>query len=276
MLPSQIAAYLIPAALYTALGAHFWHTRWHENGPVSPKKIQAWERIAIAIALLGQGLSLSQSLHTEDGMRFSFALALSLMMWLAVLMYWLESFRARMDGLQPMVLPMAALCTALPLVFPQSHVVAHVDATGFQLHFLFAMLAYSLLTLAALQAIFMGYIERRLHQRNLSRRLSSLPPLMSLETLLFRVLSVGFVFLTLTLVSGIFYADLIFGQPFKIDHKTIFAILSWLIFAVLLLGRQVYGWRGRIALRWTLTGFVLLLLAYIGSQFVAEIVLGRI
>lgn len=275
MLPSEIATFLIPAALYAALGAHFWHTRWHENGPASPNKTLTWERIAIAGALAGQGLSLGQSLHADDGMRFSFALALSLMMWLAVLIYWLESFRARMDGLQPMVLPMAALCTALPWIFPQTHVVAHIEATGFRLHFLSAMLAYSLLTLAALHAIFMGYIERRLHQRILSRRLSSLPPLMSMETLLFRVVSVGFVFLSLTLVSGLFYAELVFGQPLRIDHKTVFAILSWLIFATLLLGRAVYGWRGRIALRWTLTGFALLLLAYVGSQFVAEILLGR-
>ena len=237
--------------------------------------MQSWERAAIAATLLGHGQGLVQGMHLSDGMHFSFALALSLMMWISVLIYWLESFKARMEGLQPMVLPVAAVCAALPAVFPQSHLIAHLDAIGFRLHFLAAMLAYSLFTLAALHAIFMGYVERKLHQRVVSRRLASLPPLMSMEALLFKVLLCGFILLSITLGSGLFYSEMIFDQPLRIDHKTIFAILSWLIFATLLTGRWVYGWRGQRALRWTLTGFAVLLLAYMGSRFVLEILLSR-
>jgi len=83
------------------------------------------------------------------------------------------------------------------------------------------------------------------------------------------------VLLTLTLASGVLFSEALFGQPFRVDHKTVFAFISWLLFGGLLLGRRLWGWRGRLALRWTLAGFIALVLAYIGSRFVVEIVLGR-
>lgn len=261
--------------MYAVLGGHFWNTRWRERDTSPPGKMRTWERTAIALGLVLHAVALTGDMHSAMGMHFSFALALSLMMWMAVLIYWLESFRARMEGLQPMVLPIAAICAALPALFPQSHLIAHAGAVGFRLHFLSAMLAYSLFTLAALQAVFMGYAERKLHQRVLTRPLISLPPLMSMDALLFRILSVGFVLLTIAVGSGLFYSELIFGQPLRFDHKTVFAILSWLIFGTLLLGRVIYGWRGKTALRWTLVGFGVLMLAYIGSRFVLEILLQR-
>lgn len=209
-------------------------------------------------------------------MHFSFSYALSLMLWLAVLIYWLESFQSCMDGLQPMVLPLAALCAALPLFFTRVHLVAHIDAWGFKLHFLSAMLAYSLFTLSALHAVFMSIVERRLHHREFTRRFASLPPILTMETLLFRMIAIAFFLLTLALGSGVLFSEVIFGKALVLDHKTLFAFASWGIFAALLIGRHAFGWRGRIALRWTLTGFLLLLLAYIGSRFVTEVLLGRI
>ena len=238
--------------------------------------MQPWERATIFLALALQGASLYDGLFGSGSMRFSFSFALSLMLWLAVLIYWLESFRSRMDGLQPMVLPLAALCVLLPVAFPQVHLIAHANARGFKLHFITAMLAYSLFTLSALHAVFMGFVERKLHQRELSKQLASLPPILTMETLLFRMITIAFALLTVALGSGLMFSEAIFGKAVPIDHKTLFAFASWGIFAALLIGRHVYGWRGRIALRWTLTGFLLLLLAYIGSRFVSEVLLGRI
>jgi ABC-type uncharacterized transport system permease subunit len=97
-----------------------------------------------------------------------------------------------------------------------------------------------------------------------------------MESLLFRVIHVAFVLLTLTLISGIAFSEALFGKALTFNHKTVFAILSWLIFAVLLLGRHLRGWRGRTALLWTQAGFVALLLAYVGSRFVLEVILGRV
>jgi ABC-type uncharacterized transport system permease subunit len=273
----QLLPHILASALYAGLGIHFWRTRWrNDEQQCVACPMQTWERLAIAAALAPHAAGLSNALFAADGMHFSFGLALSLMMWLAVLLYWLESFMARMEGMQPMVLPLAAACSILPVVFPESHLVANANALGFRFHFLAAMLAYSLLTLSALHAIFMGFTENALHRRTLRHSLASLPPLLVMESLLFRMLGLGFALLTLTVGSGIFFSEALFDKPFSLDHKTIFALASWAIFATLLLGRHIWGWRGRRALRLTLAGFALLILAYVGSRFVAEVILGRV
>ena len=109
----------------------------------------------------------------------------------------------------------------------------------------------------------------------LSGPFARLPPLLTLERTLFRLIGVGFLLLTATIVSGGFFAEQVFGRALRFDHKTLFAVISWLIFAALLFGRYRYGWRGRTALRWVFAGFVALLLAYVGSRFVLEVILGR-
>jgi len=130
----------------------------------------------------------------------------------------------------------------------------------------------------------MTLLERRLHRMTelgrerrepLEGTLARLPPLLTLERLLFRLIAAAFVFLTLTLATGILFSETLFGRALPFNHKTLFALLSWATFAALLVGRHFYGWRGRTALRWTLTGFVMLLLAYVGSRFVLEVILAR-
>jgi ABC-type uncharacterized transport system permease subunit len=151
----------------------------------------------------------------------------------------------------------------------------HTDLAGFRVHLLLSFCAFSLLTIASLQALMMAALERRLHGGALPPYLQSLPPLLSLEQLLFRIIGAGFLLLTLTLASGMLFSEEIFDRPLQFTHKVVFGILAWIIFAALLAGRQIYGWRGRIALRWTLAGFMVLVLAYIGSKFVLEVLLQR-
>jgi ABC-type uncharacterized transport system permease subunit len=105
--------------------------------------------------------------------------------------------------------------------------------------------------------------------------LVGMPPLLTMEKLLFQIIGVGFVLLTLTLASGLVFSELLFGKAMRLDHKTVFAWMSWLIFAALLAGRVFAGWRGRTALNWALWGYGMLLLAYVGSRFVLEVVLKR-
>lgn len=272
----HLAFPILASMLYAGLGWHFWRTRWHRPAPGSRTAMMPTERIGIAAALLLQGFGLHDALFGSGGMRFSFGLALALMLWLAALIYWLESFRSRMDGLQPAVLPVAALCALFPVFFPHTRVIAHANAFGFKLHFLAAMLAYSLFTLSAVHAIFMSAVEKKLHQKPLSPVLNSLPPLLRMEALLFQLIGAGFILLSVALGSGILFSEAIFGQAMRIDHKTVFALASWAVFAALLAGRHIYGWRGRMALRWTMTGFLFLLLAYVGSRFVIEVLLGRL
>ena len=136
------------------------------------------------------------------------------------------------------------------------------------------MLAYSLFTIASLHVLLMALLERRLHEGALPQRLRNLPPLLTMETLLFRIIWAGFILLTLTSRAACVFSEELFGKAARFNHKTVFGVLSWLIFAALLAGRHLYGWRGRIAVRWTLAGFLMLVLAYVGSKFVLEVILG--
>ena len=266
---------IAPGLLYAVLGGYFWHTRWRCAG-TAETTMQPWERQAIALALLLHGADLYRDMFGSGGMRFSFSIALSLVSWLAVLFYLVESFKSRMDGLQAMVMPLAAVGVILTSIFPNTHLIAHTASWAFRLHFLAGMLAYSLFTLAALHAVFMGIAERNLHRARLNQRFISLPPLLAMESMLFRMIGAGFLLLTLALGSGIVFSEDVFGRAAPFTHKTVFALLSWGIFAALLIGRRLRGWRGRIALRWTLAGFLALFLAYIGSRFISEVILGRI
>jgi ABC-type uncharacterized transport system permease subunit len=121
----------------------------------------------------------------------------------------------------------------------------------------------------------MAVMERRLHRGNFPLFMQSLPPLLSMERLLFQIILAGFILLTLTLGTGMLFSEELFGKPMQFTHKTIFGILSWIIFGAMLGGRALYGWRGRVAMRWTLAGFISLFLAYIGSKFVLEELLHR-
>lgn len=270
--------HLTAAVLYFGLAAHFWKVRW--RGAILDQPVRGllgWERGWLAGALLCHGLALVHGIFPDaDGMRFGFSVALSMMIWLAVALYWIESFYARMEGLQMLGLPLAAAGCLLLWLFPGQHLLANAASTAFRLHFLVAMLAYSLFTLAALHAILMAITEKRLHRGRLTPIFAGLPPLLTMEALLFRLIHISFALLTLTLASGIFFSEQIFGKALPFNHKTIFALLSWLIFAALLTGRHRYGWRGRTALRWTLSGFGVLLLAYVGSRFVLEVILARV
>lgn len=268
----------LAALLYVGLAGHFWRTRWRGAVLDQPVKgLLVWERTWLVIALGLHGLTLGIEVHAGGGeaTRFGFAIALSLMMWLAVAFYWVESFYARMEGLQMLGLPLAAVCVLLPLLLPSQHILVNAGSLAFRIHLLMAMLAYSLFTLAALHAILMAVTEKRLHRGRMTPLFAGLPPLLTMEALLFRLIHIAFFLLTLTLASGILFSEQIFGKALPLNHKTVFAILSWLIFAALLFGRHRYGWRGRKALHWTLAGFGVLLLAYVGSRFVLEVLLGR-
>jgi ABC-type uncharacterized transport system permease subunit len=142
-----------------------------------------------------------------------------------------------------------------------------------QLHAWCALLAYATLAVAALLAILLWAQERALRRRELHRWLRALPPLTELESLLFRTIAVGFVLLTATLLSGVLFVEDLLAQ--HLIHKTVLSVLSWLAFGALLLGRWRRGWRGTTAVRWTLVAMALLLLAFFGSKFVLELLLGH-
>ncbi len=279
----EIVLYVVTAAAYAALGVHFWRTRWGTEP--GAERLTPAERFAIMLPLAAQSALLYDAIFGEAGLRFGFGHALSATLWLAVLFYWFANNFYGLAGMFALVLPAAAVCVLLPAAFQGMLTPGYTQSFEFRVHLMLAMLAYGLFTIAALHAMLMAMVERRLHRARqssaglgreaLSGPWSALPPLLTLEALLFRILALGFVMLTLTLVTGIAFSEEVFGKALQFNHKTLFGIISWFVFGGLLVGRWRWGWRGRRALRWTMTGFVVLLLAYIGSRFVMEVVLGR-
>lgn len=240
-------------------------------------------RTCLLVALILHGLGLAESVLDGTHLYLGWALALSVAVWLGMIVFWLESLAMRIDGLLILLLPVAALVTALAALFPSSQLVANASNGWLRLHLLIALMAYGLTTVSALQSLLMAALDNYLHRpveqaekRNwLSRALDAMPPLLTQEHLLFRLIGISFFALTLTVASGAIVSLQLVGQVFPLDHKTVFTLLSWLTFACLLLGRHAWGWRGRRALRWTLLGFAFLILAYSGSHFVLDVILNR-
>lgn len=183
----------------------------------------------------------------------------------------LFGFRGRTAALGVVVFPLAAT-SLLAYAVTGHHVPEGLD-WRLQLHAGFALLAYATLAIAALLALMLGAQERALRRREFHRWLRALPPLTELETLLFRTITVGFVLLTATLLTGVLFVHDFFAQ--HLIHKSVLSVLSWLVFGALLFGRWRYGWRGPAAVRWTLAAMALLVLAFFGSKFVLELVLQR-
>ncbi len=176
----------------------------------------------------------------------------------------------RMAALGVMVFPLAAL--ALLGYQSYGHLPPEPLDWRLKLHAWTALLAYATLAIAALLALMSWLQERALRRREFHRWLRALPPLVELETLLFRTIAVGFILLTATLLTGALFVENMFAQ--HLVHKTVLSVLSWLVFGGLLAGRWRYGWRGATAVRWTLAAMALLILAFFGSKFVLELVLG--
>ncbi len=272
-----ILPHLICAILYAALAFYFWRRHWSgaETVGTETESRRGAEHAALLAPFALHTWLLTGSMFGGEGIYLGVGNALSLILWLTVLIYGLGSLFYRLDGLHALVMPAAAVAVLLPVVFPATHALANTETLAFKAHLLIAMLAYSLFTIASLHVMLMAIIERRLHAGTVPPSLRNMPPLLTMETLLFRIIAAGFVLLTLTIASGVLFSEELFGKPARFSHKTVFGVLSWLIFGALLGGRWFYGWRGRTAVRWTLAGFLTLVLAYIGSKFVLEVILGR-
>ncbi|MCW5624219.1 MAG: cytochrome c biogenesis protein CcsA [Burkholderiales bacterium] len=269
-----ILPHALTALLYATLGVVLVRSA-RLGGRETTEGSPAWVRVALLIPLVLHALLLHQSMFDGDAMYLGVGNAISSILWLSVLIYWAGSFYYRLDGLQALVIPVAAVAVLMPLILPPLKPLTNAGMPFFRAHLVISMAAYSLFTIASLHALLMMLLERTLHGGTLPAPLRGMPPLLTMERLLFRIIFAGFVLLTLSLVSGMLFSETLFGRPLKFTHKTAFGIVSWLIFGTLLLGRSRWGWRGRRALRWTFAGFLTLVLAYLGSKFVLEVILHR-
>jgi ABC-type uncharacterized transport system permease subunit len=266
----NLSLFLLDALIYLGLAALFW------PGGKACCRPAAWHRALVLVPLLLHLYLLQASLLPPgSGINLGFASSLSAMAALTVLFYAMAAWFHPIGGLQGFVLAFAGLAVALHAALPGGKPMAHGAETMYLLHLLMAFTAYGLFGIATLHAVLISLAERHLHRPVPPSLVADLPPLLTLERLLFRMIEAGFTLLTLTLLTGVLFSESIFGKPFVFNHMTVFGVISWLVYCALLLGRRMQGWRGRKAIHWAVAGFVALMLSYFGVIFVHEIILGR-
>jgi ABC-type uncharacterized transport system permease subunit len=252
------------------------------SAPPDSAKLSHLKKAAVVLALgmVMHGVAIFWSVAGDDerGINMGFTHAISLIVWLTLLSYVLVGRDARLTRLAALYLaPIAALAASAVVWSPGKRWVDYggMDAAA-TAHVVLAVLAYALFTVATLHSLLVLFLQRQLLAGTVSHSAQPLPPLMRIERLMFRLLTVAFALLTATLISGVFFSEALFGKAFEISHKTVFAVMSWFVFGGLVVGHWTFGWRGRLAVRWTLIGFAMLLLSYVGSKFVLEIILKRV
>lgn len=229
-------------------------------------------RIMALAAWILHGLALAVSMFGGPP-RFGFAPALSVTAWLAAAVYGMESSVYPELQTRWTLYLLGTAVVLLALVFPGN--LLHAKASFWlPLHWGLGIASYGMFAVAVAHGWFMTRAEKRIR---LAVEPDSGIPLMTLERLTFRFVTEGFLLLSATILVALFFSEQLYGvgTAWKWDHKTIFSLLSWLTFAILIVGRLRFGWRGRVAVRVLYTGAGLLLLAYVGSRFVVEVVLGR-
>jgi ABC-type uncharacterized transport system permease subunit len=273
----ELLLYFSTGACWLLLSGLAWRaSRPAIAGGPDVRADMAPESFLVPVALVLHAMLLYQRVLTPQGMDLGVANAVSLLVWLTLLIYWVASLvYDGLGGILGMMAPVALVALLLQAALPTHHYVKYAGDPLFTLHFGIAMLGYSLFIVATVHALLMLALEKWLHRGVLPPFLRRLPPLLEMEALLFRILLAAFILLTLTVVSGVFFSEQLFGRPLTWSHKTLFGIVSWAIFGALLAGHYFRGWRGKTAVRWTLAGFTALLLAYIGSKVVLELILKR-
>ncbi len=199
--------------------------------------------------------------------------AASHVMWLAGQILLITAISYRLESLNLFTIPFIVMALLLQLIAPASEETKLVLRSGLGVHIFSALLAYSMLIIAAIQAVLLAYQHNHLHNHCPNAFLRALPALQDMDRLLFRFISVGVALLSVALVSGFIYLDNLFGR--HVIHKNVLSILAWLVFSALLFGRWRYGWRGISAVRWTLSGFGILMLAFFGTKFIQEYLLAQ-
>lgn len=230
-----------------------------------------WRGLALAfVAVMLHAWLLAQQLFLEEGLNMGVFNAISLLTWLISSLLIISALARPTENLGIIAFPGTGLAVALEAVTSTEHITS-VANTPLEIHILVSIAAYSLLSIAAVQAVLLTIQDRHLRNKRPGGFIRALPPLQTMETLLFQIIALGFALQSLSLVTGFIFLENMMAQ--HLAHKTVLSITAWVVFAILLWGRWKFGWRGRTAIRWTLGGFIILALSYIGSKMVLEVIL---
>lgn len=231
----------------------------------SPKFYFAW------LAVIAHTFYIGLICQQNQGFNFGFLNMASFASLLVSLMLLIMSLSKSIDKLGLVIFPISALTLGVDVIFPNPVHELKIHSPAMSIHIFTSIIALGLLTIAFFQALFLEMREKHLKNHTIRHYIKLLPPLQTMELLLFQLLGVGVLLLTISLLTGFVFLENLFIQ--HLAHKTVLSILAWTIFSTVLLGRKFYGWRGKTAIRWTLTGFILLLLGYFGSKMVLEFIL---
>ena len=264
MILAGASAFTTSLSLVVAVGYLVPALALHSNDRVA--------RLVVLVAWLLHAVLLATSL-AGDVPRFGFAPALSATVWLVAAVYGVESRFYPQLQIRWALCALGSAAVVLAGIFPGAPL--HASASVWlPLHWALGIGSYGLFGAAVAHAWFLGRTEDRIR---MAEDPNSGLPLLTIERLTFRFVGAGFVLLTATLVAAFVFSESLYGRgaAWRWDHKTVFSVLSWITFATLLLGRARFGWRGRRAIRMLYLGSGLLFLAYVGSRFVLEVILGR-
>jgi ABC-type uncharacterized transport system permease subunit len=229
---------------------------------------------AALVAVIVHALLLFGDASASAGINLSLTGAASLVAWIVACLYLIGAIWRPIDNLGAIVMPLAAAAVLGDWLHPAQTPIALTSRSAV-IHVIVALVAYSLLLLATVQSVMLLLQESKLRHKHPGGFLRALPPMQTMEEVMFQMIALGFALLTVTLVSGIFFSERVFATPFKLTHHIVLAALGWIVYAWLLIGRWRFGWRGRTAVHWTIGGFALLVLGYFGTKFVLEIILHR-
>ena len=245
---------------------------WVTLRSVSKPRLEFLAGALILLAIIGHSDAIMHTMRINGPYSIGLPEALSLLAWTLAILAALISIERRNRVLGAILLACAALGAALT---GAGRTFAEATAPGWELtaHILLSMGAAALLFAAAVTALLLVFLDRRLRMRRIADLPSGMPPLDALEKVMFRLIAAGFILLTLALFTGFVFVTNLFTQ--NLVQKTVLSLIAWLIFGVLLIGRLRFGWRGRSAVLWTLSGFGVLAVAYFGVKFVLEYVFGR-
>ncbi len=238
-------------------------------------KASSWLRWPILLGLILQAFALHGEMFRPDSVHFGFGYAVAETCFFAVIILLIETWIHRLHGQFGIALCITALGTLMPLAFPGQAIVATEWTPVFRWHLFFAIAGYAFMFVAVIQAILIGAQNRRLKEpREGDVResfLDSMPGLIVMERIFFRIVAVGFLCISCTLVLGSMATHETYGTWLHIDHKTVLTWISWCIFCILLLGRTFAGWRAKTALSWFWAGIVLFCIAYFGYSLTHEL-----
>lgn len=233
-------------------------------------------RIALVLATGGAALHLVFSFRTLPSLSalpLDFFGAGSLIGWLMVALLLITALSRPVENLGIVTFPLVGLVVLLNVWLAPSASAGKPLPAEITVHVVSSIVAYSVLAIAAIQALVLAFQEHRLRSRHPGGLVRFLPPLQTMEHMLFQMVGLGFILLTLALGTGFVFLEDMFAQ--HLAHKTVLSLLAWLLFGTLLLGRWRFGWRGQTAIRWALGGFLVLMLGFFGSKFVLELILQR-